>query len=294
MMPRSVLSEATWSAHSALAEGRKQLAKQGIESAFLDARVLLEAATRLTREHILLKDFELSDDEQQRFFAMIDRRCHYEPVAKIIGRKSFWKHDFFTSSATLDPRPETELMIEAALDHASKTEPLSLLDLGTGTGCILLSLLGELPEATGLGVDLSKESLEVASRNAEALKLQSRVSFLQSSWLEQVQGTFDLILSNPPYIEEDAILPPEVKYDPSSALFAGADGLDAYRLILSGVSRFMKDNGILILEIGEGQANALIDLADKENLTLLELRKDLAQIPRTLVFKKKILKGDFS
>lgn len=287
MMTRSALARTYWSAHEALTEGRKCLALQAIDSAFLDARLLLEAATGLTREHILLKDFDLSEEEQQRFFAMIERRANYEPVAKIIGKKAFWKHDFFTSAATLDPRPETELMVEAAMAHLPQQLPVQILDLGTGTGCILLSILHELPRATGLGVDLSPEALKIAQSNAAAMQLSSRASFLQSSWFEKVKGAFDLIVSNPPYIEEDAILPPEVRHDPASALFAGKDGLDDYRLILRGAAEKLKPQGILILEIGEGQANNVIDLAATHNLELREVRKDLAQIPRTLVFKRK-------
>lgn len=294
MMTRSALARTYWSAHEALTEGRKRLALQSIDSAFLDARILLEAATGVTREHILLKDFDLGAEEQHLFFAMIERRAQYEPVAKIIGKKAFWKHDFFTSSATLDPRPETELMIEAGLAHLPRQTPVRILDLGTGTGCILLSLLHELPRAMGVGVDISLETLKIAQSNAAAMLLSSRAAFQHSNWLEKVNGAFDLIASNPPYIEEETILPPEVRYDPASALFAGKDGLDAYRIILPGAAKKLKPQGLLILEIGEGQSNSVIDLAANHNLELAEIRKDLAQIPRTLVFKKKILKGDFS
>ncbi|MFO1243534.1 MAG: peptide chain release factor N(5)-glutamine methyltransferase [Rickettsiales bacterium] len=287
MMPRTALAAASWSAHEALAEGRKQLALQSIDSAFLDARILLEAATGLTREHILLKDFALSDNEQQRYFTMIDRRAQHEPVAKIIGIKSFWKHDFYTSSATLDPRPETELMVEAVLANCTHDRPLRILDLGTGTGCILISLLADLPHATGVGIDQSIHALEIAARNAEHVQVESRTTFLPSNWFEKVEGTFDVIVSNPPYIEEEAVLPPEVRYDPEAALFAGQDGLDAYRAILKDAFARLNPEGLLVLEIGAGQANAIIDLAQNHTLTLYEIRKDLAQIPRTLVFKRK-------
>ena len=300
-----------------LAYGRELLAKAGIETAFLDARLLMQQALHCSVEQLFLNDTQpINAHANGLFFSMIERRLNREPIAKIIGRKSFWKHEFFTTKDTLDPRPETEIIIEVALNHFSPppiggrlggglgglgalhapslTLPLlgresvfHALDLGTGTGCIVLSILGEFPNATGVGADISKAALKVANKNAEALQLQDRVEFIHSDWAANIKGGYDLIVSNPPYIAEGEILPREVAhYDPASALFAGSEGLDAYRALLPRAAELLKKDGILILEIGLGQEAAVTALAHSHQLTLHEQKRDLQGIVRTLVFQK--------
>lgn len=272
-----------------LAHGRELLAKAGIETAFLDARLLMQHAMQCSVEQLFLKDTQpISAYTNDLYFSMIERRLKREPIAKIIGKKAFWKQEFLTTKDTLDPRPETEIMIEAALAYFTDTHAaLRVLDLGTGTGCILLSLLEELPHATGIGVDISKAALKVAGKNAEAVRLTERVKFLRSDWAEGITGAFDLIVSNPPYIAQSETLPQEVShYDPAFALFAGEDGLDAYRVLLPQAASLLNKNGVLILEIGMGQEAAVAALAHSYQLSLHEQRRDLQGIVRTLVFSK--------
>ncbi|MEO0620561.1 MAG: peptide chain release factor N(5)-glutamine methyltransferase, partial [Pseudomonadota bacterium] len=223
------------------------------ESAELDARTLLAAALQMTPNRLLLElDSAISPELGARFHTMVSQRISQATVARIIGRRAFWSHDFQITDATLDPRPDTETLITHALeilrqDHAPPNP--RILDLGTGTGCILISLLSELPSAVGTGTDLSPEALAVAQGNAVSAGVAARASLVQSDWFESVIGAFDLIISNPPYIPSDdiATLMPDVRQnDPHLALDGGADGLDAYRAIIAGAPMHL-DEGWLIL-----------------------------------------------
>jgi release factor glutamine methyltransferase len=191
------------------------------------------------------------------------------------------------SPAVLIPRPETETVVEAALAAAGdRGAPLRILDLGTGSGCLLLALLSELPRASGQGVDLSAEALEVARSNAERLGLGERARFEQRSWGAGLEGPFDLIVGNPPYVGEAEIagLEPEVReFEPRTALVAGPDGLDAYRALIPDGARLLAAGGALALEIGQGQGDAVAALLAEHGLEVVERRPDLAGIPRCLI-----------
>ncbi len=281
---------ATLRASQLLEWGVTRLREVKIESAPLDARLLMQHALGVSREALLRDDVPVSDSAVALFDALISRRVQNEPVAKILKRKAFWKHDFIVSSATLDPRPDSETLIEAALAYFPTSQPpLRLLDLGTGTGCLLLSLLAEYPQATGLGVDISEQALKVAGENARLLGVEHRTEYRLSNWCEQVSGTFDLIVCNPPYIAEsdaDTLAAEVRRHDPSVALFGGEDGLQAYRCVLpQAMARLMQD-GIMIIEIGAGQAEAVSAIAHSAGFTLREARKDLAGITRALVLAK--------
>lgn len=265
--------------------GVKRLQEAGMETALLDARLLMQHALGLSREDLLREDIAVTDSGVTLYDALIARRMKYEPVAKIIGKRGFWKHEFLVNASTLDPRPDSETLVQAVLFH--RTQPMRrVLDLGTGTGCLLLSLLHEYPEAQGVGVDISEQALALARENARILGLESRVNFRISDWCAQVDGAFDVIVCNPPYIAEceaDALMPEVRKYDPFIALFGGRDGLDAYRALLPQVVRHLAADGIAVLELGAGLADAVAQLAAEAGLKEVARCPDLAGITRALV-----------
>ena len=240
----------------------------GIETSELDARLLICHAAGLTHECFVARAGEaLQPEAAARLDALVRRRASREPISRITGTREFYGRSFLVNESALDPRPDTETLIEAALSVMEKTgrrdEPLRLLDLGTGTGCILLTLLAELPKARGLGTDLSLAALRLAEANARRLGVAGRASFLASDWLDAIHGEFDLIVSNPPYIASGEIkrLVPEVAHhDPYLALDGGPDGLMAYRRIAAGAARLVAPKGAILIEIGSSQASAVAGL----------------------------------
>lgn len=278
-------------------EAQRHLAKSfalaGIESGMTDARALIGAALRLSRAQLLAQsDRLLEPREIAAIDALAARRMKREPVSRILGRKEFWSLTLDVTPDVLVPRPDTETLIEAALDYVVRgglrLEPLRILDIGTGTGALMLALLQELPNARGVATDLSMSALHVARGNAERLRLASRCSFVACNLADGVQGRFDLIVSNPPYIARGAIssLDPEVRdYDPRLALDGGADGLDAYRAIAASVPPLLAQGGRLIMELGIGQAPPVTSLLEAAKFTVLSIRNDLAGIPRAISAK---------
>jgi release factor glutamine methyltransferase len=243
------------------------LREAGIGTPELDARLLLCHAAGLTQEaYVVAPETLLAKDVAARFDAMIARRLEGEPVSRIVGVREFYGRTFAVDRHTLDPRPDTETLIDAVLDtllrESRRDEKLRILDLGTGTGAILLTLLAELPLTQGAGSDVSEGALEVARRNARDLGLDDRTSFVAGDWFEPIEVRFDIVVSNPPYIASAEIAGParEVRHDPLIALDGGADGLQAYRRIASGVGRVLNPGGLVFLEIGETQAEAVLGL----------------------------------
>jgi len=225
---------------------------------------------------------------QAQFDSAIDRRCLREPVSKILGYRDFWKHRFIVNANVLDPRPDTELLIETALAETTKNRPRRILDMGTGSGCILLSLLSEIRDSKGTGIDLSAAALEVANRNADALTLSDRVDFIVSDWFSALDETFNLVVSNPPYISttENVTLSPEViDWDPKAALFAGMDGLQAYRKIASGLAAVLKPDGTALFEIGFGQAASVTAIFKEAGFRRVSSRLDMRGIERCLIVR---------
>jgi release factor glutamine methyltransferase len=230
--------------------------------------------------------------------ALVERRASGEPVGRILGRREFWGLDFALGPDTLEPRPDSEALVEAALDFVDRAygrqAPLRIADLGTGTGCLLIALLSELPAAWGTGVDISAGAVAVARGNAEAIHVSDRAHFVVGSWtaplvLSGGETRFDVIVTNPPYIESDACakLDREVaEHDPVAALDGGPDGLDAYRAILSDIPRVMAPYGALFLELGRGQAAAVCDLARSRGLMPGAVHRDLAGIERVLTVRR--------
>ena len=232
----------------------------------------------------------LTGAQCQAFQGLLARRAGGEPLAKVLGHKGFWKDVFRTTAHTLDPRPETELIIETALAYCPQALSL-ILELGVGTGCLILSLLREFSSAQGLAVDLSWEALQVASQNARDLGLEQRIQFLQSYWFEGLQGPFDLIVSNPPYIPTETMAHLStcvLGYDPPMALEGGVEGLAPYRYFAEHrVDRLLVPGGYLLLEVGIAQAEQVVTLFQPTGLVHRETRPDLQGIPRVLVFEKK-------
>lgn len=223
----------------------------------------------------------------------IKRRLAHEPISKIIGKKGFWKSEFITSTDVLDPRPDSETLIEAVLKHCPQKE-YRILDIGTGSGCLLFSLLDEYPDAFGVGIDKSSKALAVAIKNQQNRSAELiEKDFFMDEWYQDL-GTFDIVISNPPYIpsEDILILEPDVReYDPMMALDGGEDGLNAYRAISKNILNLLNDNGFLFLEIGIHQANAVIDIFINQGLTHLDTIRDLSGIERILTFQKKTCKA---
>jgi len=244
-------------AAEALAPAIARLEAAGVEGAARDARVLLAHALGIGPDRLTLHlPDEMTPDQDAAFVAAVTDRAARQPVAQITGRRLFWGQWFRVTRDTLDPRPETETLVAAALEWPF----LKVLDLGTGTGCILLSCLKGMPIAQGVGVDISDAALEVAAENSRDLGLAERARFLRSDWFSQVNGAFDLIVSNPPYIaaSEMAGLAPEVRdWEPHLALSPGGDGLDAYRAIARGAGARLTPGGRLLVEIGPTQGAAV-------------------------------------
>lgn len=254
----------------------------GIETARLDARLLLCHVYGLSHENFLMQS-DL-DVDPQKATSTIERRLNREPVSKIIGVKEFRSLSFKTSTDVLDPRPDSETLVEGILNRVDDLEQsLSILDLGTGSGCLLLSLLYDLPNAKGKGVDISDKALSIAKQNAEQLSLNDRVSFKQGSWDALISNKFDVIVSNPPYIPTKDIenLSPEVKvFDPMNALDGGVDGFDCYRQIAKLLPTYLNKGGLFGFEVGQGQANELAMILEEAGLSIDQIEKDIAGIDR--------------
>ena len=252
-----------------------RLTAAGIETPARDARLLLAHATGLVPDRLTLHLPEaLGAEAAARFEAALTARIARQPVSQITGRRLFWGRPFRVTRDTLDPRPETEVLVARALSHPFTR----VLDLGTGTGCILLTLLAERPSATGLGVDLSDAALAVAGENAATLGLTDRATFTRADWWAGVAGQFDLVTSNPPYIAADemAALSPEVReWEPHLALSPGGDGLDAYRAIAGGAMSHLAPGGRLLVEIGPTQGAAVSTLFERAGLVNIACHPDL-------------------
>lgn len=266
-----------------LAETR--LRDAGIDTPDLDARYLLEHALDLTRtDFITNSERSVSKTDAARALALIERRAAHEPVGRILGHREFWTIDLALNPDTLEPRPDTETVVEAVLNALpDKKANLRLLDLGTGTGCILLALLAELPNASGLGVDLSPLAVEAATGNAARNGLAERARFQTGDWGRGIADRFDVVVSNPPYIPsgEIASLAPEVReHDPLRALDGGPDGLAPYRIIAAQLPGLLVPGGLVAFEVGQGQAPDVARLLDDQGFSETALLRDLGGIER--------------
>ena len=266
-------------------EARRRLEVVGVDTPVLDARMLVEMGAGVERIEILTDPYRAIPAEAwEQIEALLKRREAREPMSHIVGKRAFWKHDFVTTPSVLTPRPETEALVRLAVDVTTPDQELDVLDLGVGSGAILLSVLHEREGARGLGLDHSIEAIAVAQANAEQLGLIGRTRFHHGQW-EAADGAYDLVLSNPPYIRSNDIplLEPEVfRYEPHLALDGGVDGLDAYRRITAILPSLLKPGGVYALELGFGQAEAVWALLDDAGLPPSEVIKDLQEIPRVV------------
>lgn len=262
----------------------------GIDDALVDARLLIGHALYLGRTQLVSQSNRtLEARETNAISALAARRLKREPVSRILGRREFWSLTLEVTPDVLVPRPDTETVVESALDfivrNGLRREKLRILDIGTGTGALLLALLQEMPNATGIGTDLSEAAIAVAKRNAARNKLATRAQFVVCNIAAGLGGPFDIIVSNPPYIPHGdlATLMPEVRdYDPTLALDGGRDGLDAYRAIAHEALRLLGTGGRLVVELGAGQEQAVAALFMQAGLMVSPARPDLAGIPRAL------------
>ncbi|MEJ0009412.1 MAG: peptide chain release factor N(5)-glutamine methyltransferase [Alphaproteobacteria bacterium] len=271
-----------------LRHATQALAPVAGELAALEARLLAQRAWGVTHE-VLIRNATAAHYDAAALDALVARRLKHEPVAQILGKKEFWKDAFAVSRDVLTPRADSETLIALALKY--KPDAKRILDLGTGSGCLLLSLLRECPQAVGVGIDRSEAALAVAARNAAALGLAGRAKLRRGDWCAGLASceTFDLIVSNPPYIPagEIAALSPDVRlHEPSQALDGGKDGLDCTRSILSQVTPHLAENAILVMETGSGQMEKVAQLAHGRAFTVKEIAKDLAGIERAIAWAK--------
>ncbi|MEJ0020828.1 MAG: peptide chain release factor N(5)-glutamine methyltransferase [Acetobacteraceae bacterium] len=263
-----------------------RLSQAGIDNPRLEARLLLAHALGVAVED-LLRDPDAPVAEA-RFQPLLARREAHEPLALIVGHREFWSLDFVVSSATLIPRADSETLVEAALAaFAGRPPPRRVLDLGTGTGCLLLAVLSEFPAAFGIGVDRVPAAAALAARNAAALHLADRTGFLCGDWADALDARFDLVLCNPPYIataEIGRLMPEVADFEPLSALDGGADGFAAWRRLLPALPRLIGESGVAVMELGAGQAPMAADLARRAGLAGTAVA-DLGGIPRALVMR---------
>ena len=273
-----------------LSEGINILQKNKIANPQLDSEILLSNSIKRDKKHIILNPKEILNSEQlEKFKSLIERRKRGEPIAYIINKKEFWKDEFFVNKDVLIPRPDSELIIEQVLKIYSKDVQLQVLDIGTGSGCILLSILKERPNFYGTGIDISKKSINVSKFNAKQLNLMNRVKFFHSSVDNFKIGKYDLIVSNPPYIEQLNLKYLEkdvVNFEPKLALSGGLDGFSKIRKVINKASTLIKKNGKFILEIGFNQKNKVKQILKEEGFYVNKTIKDYGNNDRCIISTK--------
>ena len=269
--------------------GQTILKDNNVPNYNLDARILLSNLLRLENKYFV-PDVKVANKDKETFFSMIKDRVNGKPVSKIISKRAFWDAEFYINSSTLDPRPDSEILVESALEvnKLINKEKINILELGVGSGCILLSLLNEIKGSMGVGIDKDINALKVAQSNAINLRISHKVSFIASNWTKSIKGKFDIIISNPPYIKSSEIiyLQKEVKnHDPLIALDGGEDGLGCYKEIMKAIKPLMSKNSFLIFEIDSWQGNKIIELSKKNYLKFFSTKKDLSGKERCIIFK---------
>ncbi|MCC2612176.1 peptide chain release factor N(5)-glutamine methyltransferase [Neorhizobium sp. Rsf11] len=280
---------------AAVTEARNRFSEAGLPDAAIEARLLIGGLLKLTSTEVFTGgDRVLTEDELARISNAVERRLKREPVHRILGSREFHGVDLLISKETLEPRPDTEILVDSVLPYLRQIVAAKgaarLLDLGTGTGAIILALLKESPETQGIGSDISEDALKTAAENAARLGLSERFEAIRSDWFENISGRFDIIVSNPPYIRSDVIpvLEPEVRdFDPSAALDGGPDGLAAYRAIAADAGNFLEKDGVIGVEIGFDQKETVAAIFRSAGFKLAQAKCDYGDNDRVLVFTVK-------
>ena len=287
---------------TAVAQARARFAAAGLPDAAMEARILIGGLLGLSSTEVFSQgERRMTEAELARIADAVERRLNREPVHRILGHREFFGMDLVLSRETLEPRPDTEILVETLLPRMGQIVAdkgrARILDLGTGTGAILLALLKECPQAQGLGSDISEDALSTARLNARRLGVDDRFEAVRSRWFEKISGRFDIIVSNPPYIRADVIpaLEPEVRdFDPMAALDGGPDGLDAYRAIAEEAGHFLDNNGIIGVEIGFDQRESVGAIFAGAGWALLQAARDYGGNDRVLVFARATETVDFA
>ena len=270
--------------------GIQKLNAAEVENPNLDAKIIFKHILSVDNEQFeLCKKNEISSKITKSYFELIDRRIKREPIAYITNKQSFWNDEFKVTKDTLIPRPETELILESVISYfPDKKIDLNIADLGTGSGCIIISLLQEYINASGIGIDISKEAIKIANENKKLLKNHERLKLLDEDYAEYNLNGFDIIVSNPPYISQDSLdIQKDVyDYEPHLALFSKNNGIEAYNKIISNLASRIDKNFFLFLEIGLGQASEVTKLLKNNGFTEILTKADLANIPRCVISKK--------
>ena len=254
----------------------------------LDLRILLNHSSKIKKQ-IFLNNLNINDIDIDYFNSLLQKRLNYEPISKIIKKKNFWKYDFFVNSNVLDPRPETELIIEEVLRNIKdRKKQYKILDIGTGSGCLAICLAKELTNSKITAIDISKTAINVAKKNIKLKKLEHQID-LKLIDINKIKDKYDIIVSNPPYLTECEYekAQEEIKnFEPKVALVGGADGLQIYRILSKKIDYIMTNNSYFVCEIGKGQLDSIKDIFQNTNLILKKISKDLNKIDRTLTFFK--------
>ncbi len=267
---------------------KKELENKNFDSPLLDCKILLSNILNIkVGDLVFYYQKQLDSEKFDKFKNMIQRRLNNEPVSKIINNKYFWDYNFYVDKNVLDPRPDSESIIELILEDYKNDEKLNILDLGSGSGCLIITLLKIFKNSNGLAIDISDKALEIVKKNAELLNIKN-LDILKSNWNDEISGKFDIIISNPPYIETNEInnLSKDVKsFDPLLALDGGFDGLDCYRYIAKNIKKNCKKNTKLYFEIGKGQETDVKNIFLNKGFKLFKTGKDLAGIERVISFE---------
>ncbi len=277
----------------ALKEAVEILQKNSIASAILDARILIQYVLSLSREDIVFKalQIDISENNQKKYFDLIDRRAKKIPLTHLTNNREFFANNFYVDENVLDPRPDSEALIEMIIKKFTKNSSLKICEIGCGSGCLIISLLKHFEDWLGQAVDISNKALLIAEKNANINQVSNRINFLESDLFKNLSNDkiFDIIISNPPYIPTNDIenLQDEVRlYEPRIALDGGLDGLDFYRKIAEQSQKFLKNNGDIFLEIGYNQYQDVKNIFENNNFKFIDFQQDLSGIIRILQFQK--------
>ena len=275
---------------SAIIKGTNILKSRSIQTARLDAEILMAKVLDSNREYIILNNNrDLEDQNFENFKRLIKERAYRKPIAYILNNKYFWNNEFYVNKNTLIPRPDTEIIVEQILNFTKNKNTLNILDIGIGSGCILLSILKERKKFTGTGIDISKNSLDICKKNAKKLLVEKRTKLYKSDVDKFTLGKYDLIVSNPPYIKRNNLkylVSDVIKFEPKLALDGGLDGLSVIRKVIKKSSELIKKNGKFILEIGFDQKNKVIKLLNEKGFYINNTIKDYAKNDRCIVSTK--------